>query len=298
MKPSPRFFIVAILALLTATASAQNTWYLNAPTPFGIDWNTFSYWSANPTAPLGASPISISNLDTFDTNGFSLRTVDTNGSTTFGGAALRLNNSTLQLKAVTTTIGNLTTLATGGAISNSSAGPTSILNLTLNVTQLTLDGETRIASTLANSRTLAFNVTTLLGSNDLVFGQSLSGTAPSTITFSATNAATFTGDLVLSGTNSSLTFGNNLVTSGGLILNTGSIVTLNKDLTFTALTIGGINLAPGTYSFATLNSTYDAYFANIGSGSITVLAAAPEPATAALFIFAGLTLIFRRRLRA
>lgn len=297
MKTFLRLFIFSVFGFIAATASAQNTWYLNATQPFGSDWNTLSYWSANPTAPLGGNPGSISNLDTFNSNGFNLRTGYTTGSSTFGGSELVMNNSTLLLKAVTTNIGNLTFSSAVASISNSSAGATDLLNLTINVSQLTLNGEARVVSSLANSRTLDFNVTTLRGASDLVFGKSLNGTiTPSTFTFSAINATSYTGDVVLMGSASSLKFSNNLISSGGLVLGTGSIVTLERNLTFTSLTIGGINLAPGTYSYSTLNSTYDAYFANGGSGSITV-AAIPEPATAGLLIIAGLILRLRRRSR-
>jgi len=187
----------------------------------------------------------------------------------------------------------LSTAPTWGAISNSDADVVGESDLILNVTQFTINGEARLNSVNSSNRTLALNITTLLGSGNLLFG-----TSASTFTFSGINATSYTGNMVL-GTGSSLTFSSNpsdWISGGGLILNTGSVVALNRNLTFTSLTIGGVNVNPGTYSYAQLNSTYDAFFTNTGSGSITV-SAIPEPATTGLLIFAGLALMLRRRNR-
>jgi hypothetical protein len=72
-------------------------------------------------------------------------------------------------------------------------------------------------------------------------------------------------------------------TNGSLILGPVGMVYLHQNDTFKSVLINGVSLAAGTYSFATLNSTYPANFpaswtlqngssVNTGSGSITVLA--------------------------
>lgn len=73
-----------------------------------------------------------------------------------------------------------------------------------------------------------------------------------------------------------------------------SIMVLDQNDTFGAVTINGVPLAAGNYSFATLNSTFDSNFQDGGSGSITV-GAVPEPATLGLLAMAGLWVGKRRR---
>ena len=58
-------------------------------------------------------------------------------------------------------------------------------------------------------------------------------------------------------------------------------MTLDQDHTFGLIEIDGVSLATGTYSFADLNSTYDAFFADGGTGSLTVV---PEPSYVSLLI--------------
>jgi hypothetical protein len=75
------------------------------------------------------------------------------------------------------------------------------------------------------------------------------------------------------------------------------VVPLDQDVTFASVSIGGTTLTNGTYSFATLNSTFDAFFANGGSDSITV-GAIPEPSTYAALLglgALGATILCKRR---
>jgi len=58
------------------------------------------------------------------------------------------------------------------------------------------------------------------------------------------------------------------------------IMTLDQDHTFGIVQIDGDTLAAGTYSFADLNTAYDAFFEDGGTGSLTVV---PEPSVYALF---------------
>ena len=297
LSAKPISSLIAALVFLPLTTFAQTTWYLNQSQPFGNSWSTPADWSANPGAPLGASPSSISNQDIFNTNGKILRTV--NGATSvFGGARLDLN-SQLSVKASTVSIGNLKTLA-GAYIAAQDADNVNDKTLILNVTNFNATAETRFAATTSNNRSLAINITTLTGSGDLILGKSGGGTAAvSTLTFQAATATAFTGNIHLFGTGTTLAFTQNLVSGGGLTLETGSILTLagNRNLTFTSLTIGGTALAANTYTFAQLNSDYDAYFADGGSGSITIIPI-PEPAAYAVIltlIAAGRVMMRRRK---
>lgn len=67
--------------------------------------------------------------------------------------------------------------------------------------------------------------------------------------------------------------------TGGLVLETGSTMVLDQNLTFAGLTIEGTSLDEGVYSYAQLEANYGHIFADGGSGQITVV---PEPATLAL----------------
>lgn len=301
LQAKVRALLVASLVLLPVAAFAQTTWYLNTSQPFGIDWNAKTYWSANADG-TGSNPASISNQDIFNTNSKTLRTYSSTSTVpngTFGGSRLDLN-SQLSLKASIINIGNLKTLG-GAYITAQDADGVNDKTLILNVTSFNSTAETRFSATIANSRTLAVNITTLTGTGDFVFGKTAAGTlAASALTFQATTATNFTGNIYLFGSGSTLAFTQNLTTGGELHLETGSILTLNRNLTFTGLSIGGTALAAGqTYTFSQLNTSYDAYFSDIGSGSITILAI-PEPSTyaALLAAFAGAVAMGRRRSRA
>ena len=77
-------------------------------------------------------------------------------------------------------------------------------------------------------------------------------------------------------------------------LSMSGIMTLDQDHTFGSIDIGGSALAAGTYTFAELNSTYDSYFADGGTGSLTVV---PEPSYFSMALFALGIVGFARRSR-
>ena len=97
-----------------------------------------------------------------------------------------------------------------------------------------------------------------------------------------TNGANFKGNIVWGDAKSeSLQFGAGTVFGGGLIVPATGRITLNQNVTFSRVTLGGTVLKPDTYSFAVLNAGYDAIFNDGGSGSITV-AAQPAKGTVLL----------------
>lgn len=85
------------------------------------------------------------------------------------------------------------------------------------------------------------------------------------------------------------------LTTGGLVLNGGEL-TLDQSLTFAGLTINGVALAEGVYSYAELKAAYDEFFSDDGSGQITVLAV-PEPGLVTLLALGGTSLLLARRRR-
>ena len=292
--------LAVILAVSPAVSQAQSTWYLNATQGTGRHWNEVTFWSDGPTG--GANPSAMSLADTYDSNARTLRT-EAGNTASFQGGTLLLNSS-LSLKAVTTTIsGKLVTLSSGASIVNNGADAISQV-LTLSINHLTVGGETRVASITSQGRSLAFNVTTLDGDGDLYFGKtSTSTTVDSAFTFRATSATNYTGDIHVFGTNranNSFSFSQNLISGGGLFLEANTVMSLgsSRSLTFASVSIGGSELLPreAAYTFAELNGAYDLFFANGGNGTILVTGI-PEPSTYAA-IFGGLVgalVVVRRR---
>ena len=83
--------------------------------------------------------------------------------------------------------------------------------------------------------------------------------------------------------------------NGSLTVDAGSQVFLHQNDTFKAVTIGGVSLAPGLYTFTQLTNAYPTNFpaswppqrgssVTTGSGSITVGNVTPPPATVTLYV--------------
>jgi len=85
----------------------------------------------------------------------------------------------------------------------------------------------------------------------------------------------------------------NLPASSLTLAGNTSVMVLDQNDTFGAVTINGTSLAPGNYTFATLNATFDSNFQDGGTGSITV--GVPEPTTLGVLALGGLFLARRRR---
>jgi hypothetical protein len=81
--------------------------------------------------------------------------------------------------------------------------------------------------------------------------------------------------------------------AGSLVLSgTSSKLVVDQNLTFGAVTINGTSLAPGTYSAADLNASFDANIVDGGTGTVTVV---PEPTGAVAALLGGCTVLLRRR---
>lgn len=294
---------LALLALCAAIPFQANAaiWYTNGTSqPAGGNWNTLSFWGANPDGS-GADPSSILNTDDFVVNGGTpgaLRTPDTTGTAVFGGQSLTLladagETAQLTLKSKIASIGNFVTTGVGSSVvANGGVGTGSDpFNLSLNITNWSLSGATILAQTAASSvRTINLSVGTLTGGSSLTF-TGLDGNDFFNMTL--TNGLSYTGAMILS--DGTLNFNNNLATAGSLTLNTSTVLVLDQNLTFSGLTIGATSLGAGTYTYEYLNTNYDAFFAEGGSGQIMVV---PEPATWGLLTLGGMALLMRRRVRA
>ena len=134
----------------------------------------------------------------------------------------------------------------------------------------------------------------LAGSADLTLDGNNAGT-PGLFAFNGTN--TYSGTFLA--TRNAIVDFDQSYSSASLNLATGTQLKLDGSvtLTFMNVTFGATALAAGTYSFAALNSAYDAFIVDGGSGSLIVGGSAiPEPSSAALLlglVFAGFAVVRR-----
>lgn len=148
--------------------------------------------------------------------------------------------------------------------------------------------------TLSNTNN-TFSGTWLIGGIGVTYAQgaTVSNSSSLVTTFNATNdgALGVNANVVLSDY-SRFDVDYDWTTAGLLQIEPNAVVVLDQNLTVGALTIDGVSLGAGTYSYGDLNSNYDAFFADGGSSSITVI---PEPATLALVTLGGMMMLGRRR---
>lgn len=251
-----------LLFCSTASYSSAATWYLRADQPQGKSWTTLTDWWSTRTG-TGTNPTTISSADTFDTNGYSLRTPETTGGSTFPGGTLIVSKDlSIKNKTVTaaTVVGNLQ--AIGGPsrkIVNSATG-VQIVNI---ASLSTTDSEVTIFDTGGTTKGLNVTIQTLKGNGDV----RLAGGG--TISFRLTNASEFYGRLIIGG-NSPVTFDAAFTSSGAMVIETGSKVTLNQSLGFTGLSIAGVEQSSNTtWTSAQLISSYPAIFPS-GTGSLNI----------------------------
>lgn len=259
-------------ASLSALAGGS-TWYLQFSHTAGLDWTSTNTWFSA-TAGGGTNPAAISATDTFNLNRFRAYSPPiTTGTVTFGGGEMALTaSSTLSIRGAnltTTVIPNIT--AVGGVIANAggSLQYVSVPNLTVPSGNLNINSG-------AATRTIVLKTGTLTG------GGLITNSGGGGQQVEIGNAYFFTGTLqAYSGT---LTFLNDVVTSGPLMISQPAKVNLTKNVTCSSLIVTGTSVTeapgnkpdsytypPGTYSAATLYADNPALFVSgTSGGSITV----------------------------
>lgn len=260
--PPRRLGLVSALlatALAVAAPARAADWYLRLTQPHPENWSAASYWN---TAALGTgtNAVAISSSDVYHANGKTVRTPYAAAPQTFPGGVLRLSGdaSVLAIKttgAAGTTIAKLESI--GGKIENAEAG-----TVYLNVSHFNnLSGTTTLSSATGRATKLAIG--TLLGSGEFL----VSGSGSSAI-LQVAEGRGYVGQLrVASGT---LDFDSDTSFSGPLVIEGGK-VTLDQNITVTALKINGASYPAGSHLYSDLSTgAHAAYFNAGGSGSITV----------------------------
>ncbi len=279
--PSLPLFSLAAAALV-AIPSARSADVIQVAN--NAEWNLATTWDD------GAAPVGGNDYFTSNDLGVSEETLrgPFGGATFEGGSLTIVSGSRLLTKGSGTstfTISNL--ILDGGRITHGDANPLHILAGGLNVAS-----SSEITLSRGTGQTKSFQIDSIMtGGGNLT----LTGGGPFVLNASGSS---YSGTFL--GVSNVITDFNQSYAASSLNLASGSMLQLDGgiDLTFANVTFGATTLAPGTYTYAFLNSTYDAFLVDGGSGSLTV-AAVPEPTTTALLIGAGLTgLILVRRRRA
>jgi hypothetical protein len=283
--PSPRtgirnlFTGVALLACLSASHAAAATWYLDTNQGSGVvgDWDTLAQWNSL-SSGSGVDATSFSSSDTYVVRAKKLRSPTTGSSATqtFLGGILTINSGTLALKSASTFVTTLETTGNPGDVgvrgpSISNEGSSAI---TLGVNHYTVSFDTKIEG----SQGLTIEAGTLTGTANL-------NVLIGNLSLSATTATSYTGTLSVASAKT-LSFGNGIVSGGGLELQAGSFLSLNQNVSFQSVTIAGTALETGSHTYADLKIRFGNQILDGGSGSITVTAI-PEPGSVAALI--GLT---------
>lgn len=273
----------SILVLSTATSPGAAITSTRSTTS-AETWSTSGIWS-NTAAPSAGNTYESAHI---------LRTA-----TTFGGDSLTvIAGGVVALKPSSTAISNLH--MNGGSIQNYYAdNNTATLNGALYI-----DAPTSITPGTNVGRINAI-ASTMYGDKTIT----ITGGSTTAVNLTGTNNP-FTGNWVV---NSSLlkAIGSGSLGSGNLTVNAGGKfdadsaidspsatftllgqMVLDQSVSFGTIIINGDTLAPGTYTFAELNTAYDAQFADGGTGTLTVV---PEPASLGMVALSLLALRRPRR---
>lgn len=277
-------FQLAILSLLISGPALAADWYLHGN---ANSWNTLANWWSAPVG--GTNPAALSGTDTYHLNGYQITTPELTTNTTFAGGALVVNGKTgvaggdqasgsmiIKFKSAAASITIPKLVCKGGPTRFISNTATTLKSFDIGQLELPGDEITTFVNNIA--ATFKMNVGTLSGGGDL----NLRGSGNSVLGIAS--ASGFHGTLYLTN-NATLEFTGDVVSSGALVVEEGSRITLNSNVTVTSLVVGGsttsneglvglINhgtpLASNTtYSAADLAAAFPLVFTG-GTGNITV----------------------------
>lgn len=259
--PTPTF---AALFLLAASAFAADNYYLQHNQFSPHHWESVGTkfgWHAEPDGSDFPVDFFVQKGAYFN-NGWVLRTIDGEADK-FDGRVLTLSGGSLELRFTdperNSEVGELVVAAEGSTIENGlHTGPSG-----LRIGLLTLHGTLGLGKANKDYRTLRLHVDKLAGKGDL-------RTVPvgGVTKLSITDATGYTGTIVHQ--LGKLDFDAPLATPGALNVLAGATLILDQPVTFSAVTLNGVALRPGTLSFAELEDSFPGTMAPHGSGSITV----------------------------
>lgn len=271
MKKSPPFLIVACLTaavgFVSQVASPAADYYLQEDMPADKNWTTPISWFSLPSGG-GTNPSSYPagfSGNNFRTNGFNLRL----SATTFAGNSVILGpmdpekDDLLGLKTSagqTAVLPVLNSLGAGRIMQS-----TQEITSTLQVNNFSNPISTRLDTGGGGTRGLGLSIGTLTGSGDFyVIGGG-------TVQIGIITGSAFTGNILWGSLqNTILEFTNDFTSGGKLIVPKTGRIKLHQNVTFKNVTINGIHLAPGTHTFASLESSFPDQMLDGGSGSIVV----------------------------
>ncbi len=268
---------LAVAALTAMPAHAVN-YYLQGNMPNGSWWEQTPFWFDQPSGG-GNNPTAFDGNDDLFTQGYTLRS---------GGSGRELNVGSLTVTGqINVQSTNSTSSVAHLIVKDGTRFEQNRANSGFTVDLLTMDGNTEYHADSTDG--LHMIATTIEGAGNF----EITGGAYQEAGFNFGNASAYTGDIILKNDDVTLRFLNGLSTHGGLIVEgTDPNIALDQDVTFVYATINGDVLNPGTYSFATLNGSYDEIFDDGGTGSITVV---PEPASVAMLAMGGALMLRRRK---
>lgn len=262
---------VVLSICLTSTHAQSATVTLAGDNALTESWATGVDWSNGLPAAAG------NDCTVGDSTGKTVRT-PSSGTPSFPGNSLTMNpTGVLVLKAPTSTVNNLR--LNGGRALNGN----NVLQ-TLNGS-IVVQAASTLESGLGASDARDLNIGSVISGNGAL---TVAGYNTGNIVSLLSTSNTYAGNWTLSGIFLDAV-GNNSMGSGSITVNAGArfdadypinspgatltlngVMDLDQNHTFGTVMINGTALTPGTWSFATLNSAYNAFFTDGGSGSITV----------------------------
>lgn len=249
----------------SVTVAPPATWYLSLNQANPDNWDNLSVWKSAADG-TGSSPTAFRAVDTFDLNGFDVRTYYGNAPDRFDGVMRSVSSGSDIL--VKTTNGAKSTIhhliasagpqSSAGRVNHNSSG---VVYVRLDTFE-NLAGSYSFFADSSNSRVLDVSIGRLLGHGNTI----LSGGGGYRV--SIDDATSYTGPLTLgSGT---FDFNGDFSSAGALVVGSGSNVVLDQALTFTGLNVGGVEYGIGAYPLADLQTAHPGRFTGTAAGSVTV----------------------------